>query len=246
MPHRLDDRELGGEHMSRKQLLLRLDLAIGHAAKVPLALAASGRSPAAAGRLDERPLEAVALNLLDAVVEHGRGERDALAAGRGQHFPVRHDFGLQERRLIQQVVAVAVVARDLDGHDVLARREFPAQVPLVDPVVPVRAARRAVAEELAVDTGPVEGRGGHPQHGLLLGRRGDDRAEADQQIHLRLAARRPNRLGGPEHGGFVSRYGRDETECQANSEPVRGAVRHIATPSTSVGVRRTEFNFRGR
>ena len=154
----------------------------------------------------EGPLEAVALHLLHALLEDGAVEGRALAAGGGEDLAAGDDLGLEERGLVEQVVAVDVVAGDLEGDDVRAGLELVGQVPLVHAEEAVRAAGRAVAEETAVEEDAVEGGAGGAQQDLVLRGRLEGGAEADEEVLLGLAAFGPDGLGGEEgrrRGGDV-------------------------------------------
>ncbi len=95
------------------------------------------------------PAEAAALDLLDPFLEHGGAEcRPAAGCGR-EDVALRHHFRLEERRLIQQVITVGIVASDLDGEEIRAPGQAFGQVNLIHAIETVRTTRRAVGEELA-------------------------------------------------------------------------------------------------
>jgi hypothetical protein len=129
--------------------------------------------------LRERPLVTVALDFLDALVQDAAVEGMASARGRQRFSAVRYDLRLQEGRLVEQVVAADVIAGHLDGDDVSAGLQPSGQVPFVHAEPAARAARRAVAQELAVDEGAVDAGGGQPQDGAIGFAGGKQRAEAD-------------------------------------------------------------------
>ena len=70
------------------------------------------------------PLAAITLHLLHTLFENGRGERSATAVGGSEHLASRNDFRLEERRLVEEGVAVGVVTRHLEGDYVHPGLEF--------------------------------------------------------------------------------------------------------------------------
>ena len=175
--------------------------------------------------LGKRPLEAVALHFLHPLFEDDRRERRALAGGRGEHLAGGDDFRLEERRLVEQIVAVHVVTADFKGNDVQAGLKAAGKVPLVHAVVAVRPARRAVAEELAVQEHAINGGARGAQDGLIPHRRGEARAEADRQVLLRLAPFSPDRFGGDQGGRRRREAGCGRAERQQKARPDRGFER---------------------
>jgi hypothetical protein len=101
--------------------------------------------------LGESALEAVTLGLLDPPLQ---GECFEVAACRircGKGLLAPHNFGLKERRLIQQVVAVNVVSSDFHGDKVVVSLDQSLRdCPLVYPEKPKGCPGGAVTDELAV------------------------------------------------------------------------------------------------
>ncbi len=95
-------------------------------------------------------------------------KRSALAVGGGKNLSARDDLGLQEGRLVEQVVAVDVVTRHLEGDHVHAGLELVREVPLVHAEEAVGAAGGSVAQELAIEEDAIEGRARGAQEDLLL------------------------------------------------------------------------------
>ena len=118
-----------------------------------------------------------------------------LAVGGGEDLAARNDLGLQERGLVEQVVAVDVVAGHFEGDHVHAGLKLGGEVPLVHAEEAVRAAGWTVAEELAVEEHAVKRGARGPQEDLLLCGGLEAGAKADEQILLRLAALGPDRFG---------------------------------------------------
>jgi hypothetical protein len=104
--------------------------------------------------LDEGSLKAVALHLLHPMGQDRGLETGARAGGGGQHFRIGDDLGLEEGGLVQEVVAVGVVAGDLDGKDVASTCRL--ERPFVNAAVPVRAASGTVTDESPVEVDAVE------------------------------------------------------------------------------------------
>ena len=197
-PRGLADGVIGIVNATGQQRLRGLDGDFGlgrRRSRVRAPVVVAGRK---AIHLRERALEAVALHFLHALFEDGCGERSAAAVGGREHLAARDDFRLEERRLVKEGVAVGVVAGDLEGDYVRAGLEFAGEVPLVHTVEAVRAASRTVAQEMAVEEDAIEGGARGSQQDLFLRRRFEAGMEADEQVLLRLAALRPDRLAGDE------------------------------------------------
>ena len=146
--------------------------------------------------LGEGPLEAVALDLLQSLLENGCSKGRAFALGGGNDLAVRpDDFRLEERRLVEQGVAIGVVAGDLKGDGVLAGLEAIGEVPLVHAEITMRAPGRSVAEELAVQEHAIDRRPGRSQPNPTRGIQPKACAKADKEVLLRLAPFGPDRLG---------------------------------------------------
>ncbi|OPZ98369.1 MAG: hypothetical protein BWY71_01287 [Planctomycetes bacterium ADurb.Bin412] len=147
---------------------------------------------------NEGTLETVPLYFLHAAGKNRRLKRLALARGGGGHLAVHQQFGLEERRLVEQVVAVDVVSGCLDCQNIFLVPQFPAQIPFIHPVVAVRSPCRSVADKPAVQKDSIEGGAGNPQHDIIgfwilhLG------TKSHQQIFFRFQVLRPDRLGGQE------------------------------------------------
>ena len=86
--------------------------------------------------------------------------RELLSRG-GDALAVKLDLGLQERGLVEKVVARLVVPGHLDGDDVVAAVHVWSYVVAVDAVEVVGGDAGAVRHELAVDTQTVVRRGGY-------------------------------------------------------------------------------------
>jgi hypothetical protein len=135
---------------------------------------------------------------LHAAIEDQGLKRSARSSGRRHHLVAAGHLGLEEGGLVQEGVAVDIVAGHFDGDQIGAGPELLAEVPDVDAIIAVGAAGRAEAHELAVDPGPIDGGRGHPQRGLRAGLGLDHGAEADREVHFLLAAGRPNGPGAVE------------------------------------------------
>ncbi len=145
-------------------------------------------------RFNKRPLVAEAFHLLNALLEDG-GFKGRAGARRRDNGVAVHDLRLEKRRLIDDVIAVDVVARGFNGHDVRARAKKRGGVVFVDAEEPVRRARRTVAQELAVNKYPVIGCAGEADGDRSVSRMLKHRAKTHEEVHLGLAALGPDRSG---------------------------------------------------
>lgn len=105
---------------------------------------------------DEWSLEAVSLDLLQAFGKDASFEVGAVASGGGDYFTIGDYFCLEERGLIEGVVAVYVVACNVDGNEVLLFQPVSGKLPLVQAIVSMPCSCRAVAEELSIEVNTVK------------------------------------------------------------------------------------------
>ena len=139
--------------------------------------------------LGERALYAEARHVGPALLQIVRGE----FAARGRHdLAADLHLGLQERRLVEQIVVRLVVARHLDGDHVAAAAEAAAQIVTVDAIEVVRRDARAVGHESAVDAQAIVGRCGDADQRIVRRARIDHLAERQGEILLRLAPLGPH------------------------------------------------------
>ena len=134
-----------------------------------------------------------------------RGEEDGrapvrLGSGRGENFAVAVDeLRLQKRRLVEEIVAHAVVARDLDCDFVDAGAEIFADLPFVDAEPASRTARGAVARVFAVDIDAHNGRAGRAENCAVergaVGER-NFRGKPQRYVHFLFAVLCPDGLSG--------------------------------------------------
>ncbi len=114
------------------------------------------------------------------------------AARGGDALAVDFHFGLQERRLVEQVIARLVVARHFQGHHVASPVQVGLQVVAVDTVEAVRRDTGAVPHELSVHAQAVIGRGGDADQRAFRAARLDHLAERKREILFRLASLGPH------------------------------------------------------
>ena len=107
---------------------------------------------------------------------------------------------MQERGLVDQVVAVDVVTGHFDGHDVPAGVKPVRDVPFIDAVPAMGSAGWAVGAEGAVDERAVKRGRRQPQHHALVVGQLDNGPKAHRKVHLALPAFGPDRARGAELG----------------------------------------------
>ncbi len=154
---------------------------------------------------DKGALEAVALDFLEVLGQEQGREGMGGGAGGGEGLVAGGDFGLEEGGLIEQVVAVDVVAGDFDGDQVGGLEPGSGELVAVDAVIAVRPARGAFGEEFAVEEDAVAGGAAEGEPGVF-GRAVEGGAEADKEVHFGFAAGGPDGPGGLE-GGFRGGWG---------------------------------------
>jgi len=193
-------------------------------------------APAAVARrelvgLREGALKTVALHLLHPLRQQKGGERLAFAARGGQNPAAHDDFGLQEGGLVQQVIAVGVVAGHLEGDDVCARLELVGEVPLVHPEKAMRAAGGAVRQELAVKKNPVDRAARGAQQNLVPRGRVEAGAESDGDVLLGLAPFGPERFGGHKGRRRGGKVRARQQQAEQRQHPGRRAGSRFARRS---------------
>ena len=161
------------------------------------------------------------------------------ATGGRHHFFPGHHLGLQERWLVEQVIAVRIVARDFDDDLVAAGFDQWRNVPFIHPVKTVARPRRTMAGKLAVDIGAVKGRPRHAQCHCGGRRLVKGRAEFHEQIALRFPPCRPDWFGGQKRSGWLVRARPDDGGNQSQEENAEANERHGTSISTRCNERKS-------
>ena len=190
---RLDDRELRLRDAAREVFDRRLlgEFDAGRRAE-------TGKSTEVVD-FDERTLEAEALRLLETrfVFDGDKRAFGFAGVGRGENVSgAVDDFRLQERRLVEVVIAVRVVTGDFDRDVVFTRFQEGAELPFVDAEPTMRAARRAVTGEFVVDADAHNRRAGRAENDIFRRFRVGDverRDKNERNVHFLFATGGPNR-----------------------------------------------------
>ena len=123
------------------------------------------------------------------------------------HLTIDLHLGLQKRRLVEQIVARAVVARNLDSNGILAPMQIWLKVVSINAIEVVRSNARTVSHKLAIDTQTVVARCREAYRGLARSTNIQGFAKGERQIALLLAAFAPYRLGHIERRWLVLHLG---------------------------------------
>ena len=193
--------EIGIRRAARQQPHRR-HLGKRHGGKGALSLFPGVETRPQAIKFAEGPLVAVAYHLLDA--RQALRRKRAALAGCGDDATGQHDFGLQERRLVHQAEAVAVVAGHFDGHDIrsLLRRERN----LIHAEMALGRPGRPPANMPPVEGDAIVAASGYAQHGTIGFIRLKGGSKAEEGVHFRFAP-----LGPDGDGLFEARFARGGT-----------------------------------
>jgi hypothetical protein len=104
-----------------------------------------------------------------------------------------------EMGLVQNVVAMHILAGSLDTNSVAAVHDERSDVPKVNPEVVLGTAGRSPRVELAVQTDALRSTACHAQVDISSGRSLEYRPESHPEIHLLLATLGPDGLRGTKH-----------------------------------------------
>src|SRR5690606_3076146 len=185
------------------------------------------------------PRHAVALDALDVVVgEHGL-EAYARAGRRSEDVVARAHLGEDEGGLVEEVVAVDVVAGGLDGDEVGPVAQPRAEGPLVHAEAAVRPPRRPVPHERAVDEHAVDRRGRHAEHHRpgLDGR--EHGAEAGEPVHHRRPSLGPDGTGSAKGVGPLLRHAVPGRKRWRSGTVTAAPLRDVSVTASSPSCART-------